>query len=174
MKHFWDALLTGLSAPRLHRGVRWWFHAAVVTVFAFAVCHLFTGCAHTAPPGGVEWVAPVPDYTPPPEPTKAPATEGSCVEAQPLADPCLGLLMPGSEIQYLYDVEGQAAPLRDLIGLCASGRAADRIYADQAYARMIAERDRARRKQLELFLAGTGVGAGVVAGILSAIFVASR
>jgi len=150
------------------------WHLCVFCVFVFALSTFFTGCAHTSPQAGVEWVAPIPDYSEPPHATKAPTSEGACVEAQPLAEPCLGLLMPANEIQYLYDIEAQAAPLRDLVGLCAEGRAADRLYADQAYARIIAERDKARRQRLETFGIGVGVGGGVVAGILAAIFVGTR
>ncbi len=153
--------------------IRFW-HFAVFGVFMLALLQLFTGCAHSGTAGGVEWPAAVPDYSEPPEPVKAPDAEGACVEAQPLAEPCLGLLMPGNEVQYLLDVEAQAAPLRELVGLCAGGRAADRLYADQAYARIIAERDRARRQRLETFGIGVGVGGGVVAGILAAIFVGTR
>lgn len=171
MKEFWDALMLGLAEPRLYRGPRWWLRTLGFVVLFFAVGHLLMGCAHTPTSSRVAWVAPIPDYTPPVEPTRAPDASDSCTEAQPLVDPCLGLLMPGSEVQYLYDVEGQAQPLRDLIGLCAAGRTADRLYADQAYARMVAERDRAQRKQLELFLVGTGVGGGIVAGILAAVIV---
>ena len=154
--------------------LRWLFHAALLAILVVATIPLLSGCAHQGGSEGVGWVAPIPDYSQPPEPTKAPDGEGVCIEAQAITDPCLGLLMPGSEVQYLYDVEAQAAPLRDLVGLCATGRTADRLYADQAYARIIAERDKARRQRLETFLIGTGVGAGVVAGILSAVFVGTR
>jgi hypothetical protein len=131
------------------------------------------GCA-LGPVGGVPWEAGIPDYSTPTEPTKAPAVAGSCLAVSAVSEPCVGLVIPPSEVQFLYDTEAQAVPLRDLLGFCAQGRAADRLWADQHYAKIIVERDKARRQRWETLAIGGAVGAGLAAGIFTAIAIGTR
>ncbi len=138
-------------------------------LLVLAVC---SGCS-TGKATGVPWVKPVPDYSAPEKPSMAPDEAGSCTEAQPLpegvAAPCTGLLMVPSEVQYLYDVESQEKPLRDLLTLSVEGRARDRAWADAHYLRIMEERNRARRQRWEAFAVGSAVGFGVCGGVLAGI-----
>jgi len=149
---------------------------ALIAILAFILWMTvvaLSGCAtHTA--GAVPWEAPIPDYTAPEPPTKAPELSGSCDVITALSEPCTGLLLPPAEVQFLYETDEQAQPLRDLIHLCAQGRAADRAWADEHYARILAERDKARRQRWETFAIGGAVGAGVTAGLLTAIVLSAN
>ena len=154
--------------------IRTWFMAGLLVSFVFALVTLSSGCI-SAKATGIQWVQPVPDYTAPSVPTVAPDAAGSCTEAQALpegeAAPCMGLLMVPSEVQYLYDVEGQAKPLRDLLTLSIEGRARDRAWADAHYLRIMEERNRARRQRWEAFAVGGAIGFGVCGGVIAGIVV---
>jgi hypothetical protein len=77
--------------------------------------------------------------------------------------------MVPSEVQYLYDTEDQAKPLRDLLHLSVEGRERDRAWADAHYLRVLEERDRARRQRWEAFAVGSAIGFGVCGGLISGI-----
>ena len=153
--------------------IRTWLMGGLLVSFVVILVSL-SGCV-TAKATGVPWVQSVPDYTAPDSPTVAPDATGSCTEAQPLpegaAAPCTGLLMVPSEVQYLYDVEGQAKPLRDLLVLSVEGRARDRAWADAHYLRIMEERNRARRQRWEAFAVGGAIGFGVCGGVIAGIVV---
>lgn len=152
--------------------VRAFFLTGLLIAFCVLIGTLLMGCATTAPTG-VPWVKPIPDYTEPPTPSMAPDDAGSCTASLPLpvgeAAPCTGLLMVPSEVQYLYDVEGQADPLRTLLNLSVEGRERDRAWADAHYLRVLEERDRARAQRWEAFAVGGAVGFGVCGGLLAGI-----
>ena len=152
--------------------IRTWLIGLLFLTFMGVLLNLTTGCAARGTTG-VPWTAPVPDYSAPQAPTLAPEVVGACETPTLLSDPCTGLLLPPAEAQYLYDVDSQREPVLDLLGACAGGRASDRLYADQAYARILAERDKARRQRWETFAIGGAVGAGIVAGIVTAVAVSS-
>ena len=152
--------------------IRTSFFCILFTAFIVVLVTLTTGCATTAPTG-IPWVHPVPDYSVPEKPTVAPDAAGSCTEADALSEgeaaPCTGLLMVPSEVQFLYDTEAQAKPLRDLLHLSIEGRERDRAWADAHYLRVLEERDRARRQRWEAFAVGSAIGFGVCGGIISGV-----
>ena len=146
---------------------------------AAAVAVVLSGCATTGTTG-VPWEAPVPDFTPPAAPEVAPDIEGACAPGQETVlspgdeVPCVGLLSNPSDYQFLLDTEAQAKPLRDLLTVCAAETPACRAWADQHYARAIAERDKARRQRWEAFAVGGAVGGGLVAGVILAAVLGGR
>ena len=146
--------------------------AGIGTLLGLLVLTVCSGCS-TGKTTGVPWVQSVPDYSAPEKPSMAPDEAGSCVEAHALpfgeVAPCTGLLMVPSEVQYLYDSEGQLKPLRALLDLSVEGRARDRAWADAHYLRMTEERNRARRQRWEAFAVGGAVGFGVCGGVLAGI-----
>ena len=135
---------------------------------------LLGGCVTTGTTG-VPWQGPVPDYSVPPAPEVAPDTVGACapgteVVLRPGDDvPCVGLLSNPSDYQFLLDTEAQAPPLRTLLDGCSLEVPACRAWADQHYARVVAERDKAKRQRWEAFAVGGAVGGGVVGGFVLAI-----
>lgn len=136
---------------------------------------LLAGCATT--PETVPWSS-IPDYSAPEPPPKAPDEAGACVAVSALRAgdeaTCLGLLLPPSEVQFLYDVDEQGDALRSLLSLSVEGRERDRLWADSHYQRLLFERDRARRQRWEAFGVGLAVGFGVCGGAVGIAVGASR
>jgi hypothetical protein len=141
---------------------------------ALLLALLLGGCATTGATA-VPWQGPVPDYAPPPAPEVAPDTPGACAPGEEVvlqtgeSAPCVGILTNPSDYQYLLDVEAQAPPVRTLLDGCSQEVPACRAWADQHYARVVAERDKAKRQRWEAFAVGGAVGGGVVGGFVLAI-----
>lgn len=140
---------------------------------------LASGCVTTGTTG-VPWQGPVPDYSAPATPEVAPDTVGACAPGEEVilhageSAPCLGLLSNPSDYQYLLDTEAQAPPLRKLLDGCSLEVPACRAWADQHYARVVAERDKARRQRWEAFAVGGAVGGGLVGGLVLAIIFGAK
>lgn len=126
---------------------------------------LLAGCATT--PTTIPW-SPLPDYTAPEPPPKAPDDAEACANVSALRPgdtaSCTGLLLPPSEVQYLYDVDDQGDALRRLLTLSVEGRERDRAWADAHYERLLWERDQARRQRWEAFGVGLAIGFGICGG----------
>ncbi len=108
--------------------------------------------------------------------------------------PCVGLLLPPIEAEYLYKVEERWDQWGALFENCVTGRVNDRVLADQTTDRLTGERDAAlwerdrakegmdaaeaklaqvKKEKLRLgirsFLIGAAVGVGATAGGVLAV-----